>query len=357
MDDFIAYAPQSYYIDKYPYLSQSIQEDWFEHILSPVFHVAERIHRPVCSGGGGPAEPSKAQRITKAYNAGFGCGDNGAFEKKRKSYNLLKQLNDNLKERASEMYPPLNGIWFFTQITPLDEINVIICGRDPYIPPPAVTDGMAFSCDGGGGCGTISGGVSPSLQNIFKSIAIQFDRPDMETRSNGSLVKWAEQGVLLMNTLFTVGHQPNSHTNLGWEELSSMILYAIALRSQIILKKPLFVITWGQYIRRKLVDEHVLIHRPDMERLRSSLLKHWRVSKKEENNLSKDTVIDDTYHKIIYSVDPLSRNGNGKLLFLDNKNFVECDKFLSQTQRKKIDWFVDDETTSRQFFSGRRSLP
>ena len=107
-------------------------------------------------------------------------------------------------------YPPGKLIFNAFNLCPFDKVKVVIIGQDPYH-EPGQAEGLCFS---------VADGVPfpPSLQNIFKEIEADLGRP---VPASGSLRRWAEQGVLLLNATLTVrAHQAASHQRKGWEEFT-----------------------------------------------------------------------------------------------------------------------------------------
>ncbi len=126
-------------------------------------------------------------------------------------------------------------------LTALAQVKVVILGQDPYH-GPGQAEGLAFS---------VAPGVKlpPSLRNIFLEIA---QDPLLGTgvvapRSNGSLVQWAEQGVLLLNTCLSVeAGQPTSHAQRGWEALTDDVVRAVASKDT-----PVVFLLWGAHAQAK----------------------------------------------------------------------------------------------------------
>lgn len=126
-------------------------------------------------------------------------------------------------------------------LTGLAQVRVVILGQDPYH-GPGQAEGLAFS---------VPPGVTPppSLRNIFKEIARD---PELEKRAlpapqDGSLVRWASQGVLLLNTCLTVEEgQAASHARRGWEVLTDAIVMAVAAQ-----QGPLVFLLWGTHAQAK----------------------------------------------------------------------------------------------------------
>ena len=116
---------------------------------------------------------------------------------------------------------------------PLNEVRVLITGQDPY-PTPGHAVGLSFS---------VAADVRPlprSLQNIFKELASDLD---VATPSSGDLTPWAEQGVLLLNRVLTVGNgEPGSHRGIGWEAFTEAAIRGLVER----IEEPLVAILWGK---------------------------------------------------------------------------------------------------------------
>jgi uracil-DNA glycosylase len=139
------------------------------------------------------------------------------------------------------IYPPTP--FRALELTPLDQVRVVILGQDPYH-GAGQAQGLAFS---------VASGVKvpPSLRNIFKEIGRDPDvnGGDMAIPSlkDGSLVRWAEQGVLLLNTCLTVEDGlPASHAKLGWEGLTDALISLVAERN----KNVVFML-WGAHAQAK----------------------------------------------------------------------------------------------------------
>jgi uracil-DNA glycosylase len=127
------------------------------------------------------------------------------------------------------------------QLTPPDRVRVVVLGQDPYH-GPGQAEGLAFS---------VAPGVKPppSLRNIFQELQRDLGLP---APANGSLVRWAEQGVLLLNTCLTVEDgQPASHARRGWEALTDRIIERCSASGQ-----PKAFLLWGAHAQKKadLID-------------------------------------------------------------------------------------------------------
>ena len=141
------------------------------------------------------------------------------------------------------MYPPQP--FRALALTSLADVKVVILGQDPYH-GPGQAEGLAFS---------VAPGIKPppSLRNIFKEIDRERSLGHLPppvgalTPGDGSLVRWAQQGVLLLNTCLTVEQgQPASHAQRGWEALTDAIVKAVALKEE-----PVVFVLWGAQAQAK----------------------------------------------------------------------------------------------------------
>lgn len=134
-----------------------------------------------------------------------GLWEESLREEFRKPYYKKLFETVNKEYRTHRIYPPAQEIFNAFHYTPLDQVKVVIIGQDPYH-EEGQAEGLCFSVKPG-----IQ--IPPSLVNIYKEL---HDDLGCYIPDNGSLVKWARQGVLLLNTVLTVrAHQANSHRNIG----------------------------------------------------------------------------------------------------------------------------------------------
>ena len=127
-----------------------------------------------------------------------------------------QELREFLKTEYAEqtIYPSMNHIWEAFEWTPYEQVKVVILGQDPYHGPNQA-HGLSFSVQP-------NVKVPPSLVNIYKELA---DDLGITPVNHGYLKSWAEQGVLLMNTVLTVrGGSANSHRGLGCERLTDAVI-------------------------------------------------------------------------------------------------------------------------------------
>lgn len=159
----------------------------------------------------------------------------GEFEKDY--YQKLRQFLIS-EYRNGTVYPDMNDIFNALKYTPYSKVRAVILGQDPYH-EPGQAHGMAFS---------VKPGVEqpPSLVNIFKELQEDLGIP-RPPKDNGYLVPWAEQGVLLLNTVLTVrAHEANSHQNHGWEIFTDRVIGLLNEREQ-----PMVFILWGGKAKAK----------------------------------------------------------------------------------------------------------
>ena len=138
--------------------------------------------------------------------------------------------------RTTRVYPDMFAIFNALHYTSYAATKVVILGQDPYH-GPGQAHGLSFS---------VLPGVQrpPSLQNIFQEL---HDDLGCTIPNNGCLKPWADQGVLLLNTVLTVReHQAFSHHNQGWEEFTDRIIELLNEREQ-----PMAFILWGAPARKK----------------------------------------------------------------------------------------------------------
>jgi len=124
-------------------------------------------------------------------------------------------------------------------LTPFEKVQVVVLGQDPYHGPDQA-QGLAFSVG-------VDQKIPPSLRNIFKEIQRDLGAPIPSGADAGSLVRWAEQGVLLLNTALTVEQsKPASHSDWGWEVLTDKIIQALSAHP-----KPKAFLLWGAHAQSK----------------------------------------------------------------------------------------------------------
>ena len=154
----------------------------------------------------------------------------------RKPY--YKQLYQTVMKEYNtrKIYPAPDDIFNAFQLTPFHKVKAVILGQDPYH-GPGQAHGLCFSVKP-------DVEIPPSLVNIYQEL---HDDCGCYIPDNGYLTKWAEQGVLLLNTVLTVrAHQANSHRGIGWEEFTDA-----AIRRLNEEDRPIVFILWGRPAQMK----------------------------------------------------------------------------------------------------------
>ena len=202
-----------------------------------------------------------------------------------------KKIREFLKEEYSThtIYPSMYDIFNAFKMTPYKSIKAVILGQDPYHEPNQA-HGLCFSVKDG--CVP-----PPSLINIFKEMKSDLG---LEPPKNGNLTKWAERGVLLLNTTLTVRRgAANSHSRCGWTAFTDEVIKKISAR-----EKPVVFILWGGNAR------------------------------------AKKPLIDTERHFIVESAHPSPLSCyNG---FFGSKPFSKTNRFLESVGEEPIDWNLND---------------
>ncbi len=188
------------------------------------------------------------------------------------------------ESKTSTIFPSKENIYQAYNLTPVDSVRVVIIGQDPYH-EPGQAHGLSFSVK--------NNAPPPSLVNIYKEI--RDDIGELNSK-DGDLTSWAEQGVLLLNSVLTVkNHQANSHKGKIWEQLTSATVKLLG-RS----KEPKVFILWGRDARA---------------------MKQY---------------IDSSTHLVLESVHPSPLSAyNG---FFGCKHFSKTNQFLKSHNQKEIIW-------------------
>ncbi len=135
------------------------------------------------------------------------------------------------------IYPPADDIFNAMHLTPLSQVKVLILGQDPYH-NAGQAHGLCFSV-------RPDVDIPPSLVNIYKELQ---DDLGCVIPNNGYLVKWAKQGVLMLNTVLTVrAHQAFSHQGQGWEQFTDAIIHAVNEQD-----RPIVYMLWGKPAQSKI---------------------------------------------------------------------------------------------------------
>lgn len=147
---------------------------------------------------------------------------------------LFEKVNQEYRTR--QIFPPADDIFNAFHLTPLSKVKAVILGQDPYH-NVGQAHGLCFSVQKGVA-------IPPSLVNIYQEL---HDDLGCQIPNHGCLTKWAEQGVLMLNTVLTVrAHQANSHRGIGWEEFTDAAIRALNTQD-----RPIVFILWGSPAQRK----------------------------------------------------------------------------------------------------------
>lgn len=197
--------------------------------------------------------------------------------------NLLEFVDAEYEKYT--VYPPKELIFAAFEITHFDDVKVVILGQDPYHGPNQA-DGLCFS---------VMEGVKkpPSLVNIFKELNDDLGVP---IPKSGNLMRWAEQGVLMLNSTLTVREgEPGKHQNRGWEKFTDAVIQKLSDH-----KDNLVFILWGSYAQKK------------------------------------GRIIDASRHRVLKAVHPSPRSVYRG--FYGSKPFSKTNKFLKSIGKKPIEW-------------------
>lgn len=163
---------------------------------------------------------------------------------------LYREIN---REYASgrAIYPPADDIFNAFHLTPLGEVKCVIIGQDPYHGENQA-HGLCFSVKP-------EVDIPPSLENIYKELQ---DDLGCSIPNNGYLVKWAKQGVLMLNSVLTVrAHQANSHQGLGWEQFTDAAMDILNQQD-----RPIVFLLWGRPAQNKAArlnnPSHLILKAP-----------------------------------------------------------------------------------------------
>ncbi len=148
----------------------------------------------------------------------------------------LKNFLKNEYDLKKIIYPKKSEYFKALDLTPLDQVKVVILGQDPYH-GPGQAHGLCFSVNDG-----IK--IPPSLKNIYKELQSDLG---IEIPNSGNLERWAKQGVLLLNSVLTVeDNQPASHQKQGWEQFTDRIVEIVNENCDHVV-----FILWGAYAQKK----------------------------------------------------------------------------------------------------------
>jgi len=201
------------------------------------------------------------------------------------------KLREFLKEAYSTktVYPDKNDIFNALKLTSYANVKAVILGQDPYI-NKGEAHGLSFSVLPGAK-------IPPSLRNIFKELNEDLG---CTIPKSGSLVKWAEQGVLLLNTVLTVFEKKSrSHAGAGWEKFTTAVLEKLNEH-----EKPIVFLLWGK-------DAH-----------------------------AKAKLITNSAHLVLQAAHP-SPLANGA--YFGSRHFSKTNEFLEKNGISPIDWSLADD--------------
>ena len=143
--------------------------------------------------------------------------------------NLSNTIRKLYKKKT--IYPSPNNIFNAYDLTPFDDVRVVIIGQDPYH-GESQAHGLSFSVE--------NNNIPPSLKNIFKELEQDLG---INNFNSGNLTSWAEQGVLLINSVLTVEkNKANSHQGLGWEDFTQSVISKLSEN-----KKDIVYLLWGKH--------------------------------------------------------------------------------------------------------------
>ena len=150
------------------------------------------------------------------------------------------------------IYPPAEDIFNAFHFTPLSKVKVMVLGQDPYHNENQA-HGLSFSVL------PTQKDIPPSLVNIYQEL---HDDLGCYIPNNGYLKKWADQGVLLLNTVLTVrAHQANSHQGKGWEQFTDAVIEAVNAQD-----RPIVYLLWGRPAQSKIPmltnSKHLILKAP-----------------------------------------------------------------------------------------------
>lgn len=190
---------------------------------------------------------------------------------------------------TKSIYPPRKNIFEALNLTHYDDVKVVILGQDPYHGPNQA-HGLSFSVN-------LGVKIPPSLLNIYKELHSDLD---CYIPNNGFLEKWANQGVLLLNTSLTVIQgKANSHQKIGWTIFTDKIISLLNEK-----KTPVVFILWGN------------------------------------NAISKKALITNPKHLVLQSVHPSPLSAHRG--FFGSKPFSQTNDFLIANNLKPIDWQIEN---------------
>ena len=263
-----------------------------------------------------PYAPEAVQELLSSLNDTGGW--KSALRSTWESRDFAKLAEFVARERASQtIYPPAADLWTSLNSCPLDQVKVVIVGQDPYH-GPGQAHGLCFSVR------PQVRPIPPSLKNIYLELAtdpnVHFDPAKGETPPqtysnhaippHGHLIRWAQQGVLLINTVWSVRRgKPQSHQKQGWEQVTSAILRTVlASRRKGKKDDKVVFLLWGK---------------PALERVQ-----------KLQADLSRAVILSSSHPS------PLGARKTSTP-FIGSQCFGMCNFALQRMGQTPIDWNVD----------------
>lgn len=202
---------------------------------------------------------------------------------------LAQFVDDERQAFPSQIYPAEGQVFAALELTPYDKVSVVLLGQDPY-PGEGMAHGLCFSVSP-----TVKK-LPPSLKNMFKELNADLG---IRVPNNGCLASWAEQGVLLLNTILTLrAGEPLSHKGRGWETFTDEIIRKVSARPDAVV----FVL-WGKPAQAKI------------------------------------KLIDTTRHAVVQSAHPSPLSARA---FLGTRPFSHINKALRAAGKPEIDWHIRD---------------
>ena len=209
-------------------------------------------------------------------------------EAQKDYYKKLHDFVDN-EYQTKTIFPDRKKIFQAMSRTPYDKVKVVILGQDPYH-GQGEAHGLSFSV-----CPGIT--IPPSLKNIYKELNAELG---CYIPNNGYLMKWAEQGVLLLNSVLTVQKDmPASHRGKGWEIFTDKIIEEIDKKEE-----PVVFLLWGNFAK------------------------------------SKESLLKNPKHLVLKSAHPSPFSANHG--FFGNNHFIKTNEYLKKNGVDPIDWQIDN---------------
>lgn len=211
------------------------------------------------------------------------------LEEAEKDY--YKKLHEYVvnEYETKTVFPKRENVYAALKYTPYDKVKVVIIGQDPYH-GEGEAHGLSFSV-----CPGVR--IPPSLMNIYKELNHELN---CYIPNNGFLMKWAEQGVLLLNAVLTVRKDsPASHRGIGWEQFTDKIIEEVDKKEE-----PVVFLLWGNFAK------------------------------------SKKPLIKNPHHLILESAHPSPFSANHG--FFGNNHFIKTNEFLKANGVEPIDWQIEN---------------